>query len=103
MPYINVDHSKFEAVAAEIDRYVTTMRAGMTVAQAEMTAMALGWDGIDYDNAKTRFRTLDDKDSAHDKMIKALESYARYLRYAAKQYKNAQSNAINRANSLPKW
>ena len=33
----------------------------------------------------------------------ALESYASFLRFAGNKYKDAQTNAVNRANRLPKW
>ena len=41
--------------------------------------------------------------SGVSRMISDLENYAKFLRYAASKYRAAQVNAVNRANSLPRW
>ena len=46
---------------------------------------------------------MEAKDSTSGQMIKALEDYADFLRNAGKAYKNAQANAVDHANKLPKW
>lgn len=102
MAYIKVDHSKFENTASAIDRYVTLMKNKMRSAQGEVTTLSSSWQGYDFTQFKTEFDTVDNEDSTHTQMVKALESYARFLRYAASKYKNAQARAINRANILCK-
>ena len=103
MAYIKVDHSKFEAAASAVDKYVTLMKNKMTSAQNEGATLSSSWQGLDYTQFKREFDKVDNNDSTHAQMVKSLESYSKYLRYAADKYKNAQSRAVNRANSLPKW
>lgn len=103
MAYIRVDHSKFEATAGVIDRYVTLMRNKMSSAQGEVTTLSASWQGSDFNQFKNEFNKVDNEDSTHMQMLKSLESYARYLRSAGNLYKDAQSRAVNRANNLPRW
>ena len=103
MAYIKVDHSKFESAAVAIDDYLTLMKNKMNNVQGEIALLESTWQGADFNQFRTEFNKVDDSDSTHTKMVKSLESYSRYLRYAAEKYKNAQSKAINRANGLPRW
>lgn len=103
MAYIKVDHSKFESTASAVDNYVTLMKNKMRSAQGEVASLSSSWQGSDFTQFRTEFDKVDNDDSAHAQMVKALESYARYLRYAANKYKEAQAKAINRANGLPKY
>lgn len=103
MAYIKVDHSKFEGAASAVDGYVTLMKNKMRSAQGEVTALSSSWQGGDFDQFKTEFEKLDHEDSTHRKMLKAMESYAKYLRFAGNKYKDAQARAVNRANGLPRW
>lgn len=103
MAYIKVDHSKFETAASAVDDYVKIMKTKMKSAQGEVTALSSSWQGADYTQFRTEFDKVDNNDSTHIKMVKSLESYAKYLRYAANKYKDAQSRAVNRANLLPRW
>ena len=103
MAYIKVDHSKLEATAVEVENYVSFLKDKMKNVQGEGAALSSSWQGSDFSHFKSQLDQLDDADSTHTQMIKALESYAKYLRYAAEKYKNAQSKAINAANSLPKY
>lgn len=103
MAYIKVDHSKFEGAAAAVDTYVTTLKNKMRSAQGEVSALSSTWQGSDFTQFKTEFNKVDDSDSTHTQMVKALESYSKYLRFAANKYKDAQARAVNRANNLPRW
>ena len=103
MAYIKVDHSKFESAASAIDNYVALMKNKMRSAQGEISVLSSSWQGSDFTQFKTEFDKVDNADSTHAQMLKAMESYAKYLRYAANKYKNAQSRAVNRANNLPRW
>lgn len=103
MAYIKVDHSKLEDAASAVDSYVSLLSKKMIKAQAEVIMLSGAWQGQDFAQLQKEFAKLDDTDSTHKQMTKAMQSYAKYLRYAAKKYKEAQSRAVNRANSLPKW
>ncbi len=103
MAYIKVDHSKFAAAAAEVDSYVSKMRTNMRLANMEVQMLGLNWQGSDFTNFKAEWSKVDDDDSTYKQMAKALESYSDFLKYAAGKYKEAQSKAVNRANSLPRY
>ena len=103
MAYIKVDHSKFEDAASAVDSYVTLMKNKMRSAQGEVATLSSSWQGSDFAQFQTEFDKIDNDDSTHTQMVKAMESYARYLRYAADKYKGAQIRAINRASSLSRW
>ena len=103
MPYIKVDHSRFEAAANAIDTYVKSLKNNMNSAKSEVNTMLSTWQGSDATVFKSKWDELTAADSTYKEMIKALETYADYLRFCAKEYKKAQTNAINRAEALPKW
>ena len=103
MAYIKVDHSKFEGAASAIDDYVSLMRNKMGSAQGDIKTLAYSWQGSDFNQFKFEFDKLDNNNSVHSQMIKAMQSYSKYLRFAASKYKEAQINAINRANRLPRY
>lgn len=102
MAYIRVNHSKFESTAAAVDSYVTLMKNKMRGAQSEVTTLFSSWQGADFTQFKAEFDKVDNKDSTHTQMVKAMQSYAKYLRFAANKYKDAQTRAVNRANNLPR-
>ncbi len=103
MAYIKVNHSKLESTAAEVDKYVTLLKKKMKNAQGEVSTLSSSWQGSDFSQFKSEFDKVDNSDSTHNQMVKALESYAKYLRFAGNKYKDAQARAVNRANSLPRW
>ncbi len=103
MAYIKVDHSKFATAASEVESYVETMRSNMNSANREVNTLAQSWQGADYTQFKTQWDKVDNENSTHTQMLKSLESYGRFLRYASSQYKEAQNRAVNRANGLPRY
>lgn len=103
MAYIKVDHSKFENAASEIDEYVSLLKDKMKTARLEVLAMTYQWQGSDAVEFMKQFDKIDDDESVYKNMIESLESYATFLRYAAKRYKDAQTVAVNRANALNRW
>ena len=103
MAYIKVDHSEFEKAASVIDSYVTKHRNNMNSINSAMNALASSWQGNDYQQVKAEWQEINAYDSTSGKMIRTMQSYADFLRFAAKKYKDAQSNAVNRANRLPKY
>lgn len=103
MAYIKVNHSKFESAASAVDGYVTLMKNKMRSAQGEVTTLSSSWQGSDFTQFKTEFDKVDNEDSTHTQMVKAMESYAKYLRFAANKYKDAQADAVELANRLPQY
>lgn len=102
MAYIKVDHSKFEAAASAIETYLAQMKNKMGSADGEITKLSVAWQGDDFTQFKVQWEKVTGDGSTYSEMKKSFESYAKFLRFAADKYKNAQANAINRANSLPK-
>lgn len=93
---IKVDHSKFEKTAKAIEEYKKlvhdkTMQMDLTIKQVGLAFG--GKDGVEFIK---QWNQLLAKDSAYDKMLKLLQSYADFLRYAAQEYKAAQRRAIDR-------
>lgn len=103
MSYIKVDHSKFEKAASEVDSYVGTLKTKMQSANSEVNNLSQSWQGSDYNVFAKEWDKVDNEDSTYTKMVKALESYSKYLRYAASKYKTAQQEALKRANNLPRY
>lgn len=104
MAYIKVDHSKFESAASAIDSYIGLMRRKMLSANAEIEYLHTGnWQGVDSSRFVEKWKRVMEDTSTYGQMIESLDSYAKFLRYAADKYKTAQTEAINRANSLPKF
>lgn len=103
MAYIKVDHSKFEGAASAVDNHVTLMKNKMRSAQGEVNTLSSSWQGSDFAQFQAEFDKVDNEDSTYAQMVKEMESYARYLRYAADKYKCAQIRAINRASDLLRW
>ena len=101
MAYIKVDHSKFEKAADAIDTYLDQMKKRMGSADGEITKLSAGWQGDDFTQYKVQWEKVAGDDSTYAEMKKSFETYAKFLRFAADKYKNAQANAVNRANKLP--
>lgn len=100
---IKVDHSKLESAAKEIDTYNQKMTSKMGKADKAVTNMMSTWKGNDAKAFKTKWDTVNDKDSTYGMMKKSLDNYSKYLKDASSKYKKAQADAINRANMLPRW
>lgn len=100
---IKVNHSQFDKTAQALDDYVSKMSKQMSSADFAMKTMFFSWKGIDASAYKTKWDKVMNSDSTYGNMKKTLTSYSKYLRNAGNKYKNAQANAINRANKLSKW
>ena len=103
MAYIKVDHSKFGSAASAVDSYVSLMKSKMGSADNEVNLLSASWQGSDYTQFKTEWDKVTNKESTYSEMIKSLESYSKFLKYAESKYKDAQSKAVNRANNLPRY
>jgi WXG100 family type VII secretion target len=98
--YIKVNHREFESAADAIDTYVKNHNKNMDAARQEVKTLSATWQGKDSTQFQQQWDQVTEADSTSRNMTKALENYADFLRYAAGQYKDAQSKAVNRANSL---
>ena len=103
MAYIKVNHSELSTAAAAVDKYVDQLKIKMNAADGEVKDMSATWKGSDYNYFKSQWNKTNDSDSTYGQMVKSLESYSSFLKYAAGKYKDAQSKAVNRANLLPRW
>jgi uncharacterized protein YukE len=72
----------------------------MKAADREVTNLATSWQGTDSTQFQNQWSHVVTYDSTSKNMVKALENYAKFLRFAASQYKDAQSKAVNKANWL---
>jgi len=102
MAYIKVDHSRFEATANAMDTYVSSHKSHMNKANTEITDLSKAWQGADYNQFKSKWNQVMGKNSISQKMISAMEDYAKFLRFSANTYKQAQANAVNGVNSIPR-
>ncbi|NMB33475.1 MAG: hypothetical protein GX992_04450 [Clostridium sp.] len=101
MAYIKVDSSRLERTAKVIDTYIGKHKLNMKNATGELDTLSGSWQGADFDQFKSEWYKSTEKGSISQSMIEAMESYADFLRYAANEYKNAQANAVNKANAIP--
>jgi len=100
---IKVNHNKLEAAAKEIDTYLSLHIGEMKKASGEVDTLSTSWKGDDSIQFRVNWSRLDDKGSTSEQMITALTDYAEFLHFSAQKYKKAQTDAINRANRIPKW
>jgi Uncharacterized protein conserved in bacteria len=100
---IKVNHNKLEAAAKEIDVYVGLHKGEMKKASGEVDTLSTSWKGDDAIQFRVNWSRVDDKGSTSEEMIKALTDYAEFLHFSAQKYKKVQTDAINRANRIPKW
>lgn len=98
--FIEVVYTEFEKAAIDVDNYVAKIKQKMAAANNEVATLSGSWKGVDFQQFQSKWNELDDNGSTTWNMQKSLGNYAETLRYVAEQYKNAQKNAINRANSL---
>jgi hypothetical protein len=116
--YIKVNHMELGNFAAKIEESKNTFSstvykiafqssgavgASCLVSGAYISSGAAGgsWVGVDASMFNNQLASLDGSDSSSAYLEKGLQSYADFLRVCANQYKETQTNAINRANSLP--
>ncbi|MBR4050455.1 MAG: hypothetical protein IKK09_08145 [Clostridia bacterium] len=100
MAYIMVDHRRLETTASDIDGYISAHRRAMLEIDNNIVSLGSSWQGEDYYQMQREWNEMKNGSSTSEKMLKSLDSYADFLRWAAKKYKQAQTDAINRANKL---
>jgi WXG100 family type VII secretion target len=100
MSYIKICHGTLEVAAREIDSYLISHQNRMNSVGQEVSALSSSWQGKDFTQFQQEWDKANNYDSTSHKMVKALEEYAKFLRYAAAEYKDAQSKAVNQASWL---
>lgn len=102
MAFISADLGRLERAARAVDDYVRNHRANMNRANSEIMNLGNSWQGSDFNQFRNRWNTVTANGSSSSNMISSLENYSRFLRFAAGRYRQAQTNAVNRANSIPR-
>ena len=97
---INANHSTLEKKAEKVEDYVEYADKKMQQAKDKITGLKGAWSGKDQVAFEQQWDKLLDKDSTHVKMMESLKSYAKVLRYAAKEYKQAQIDSHDQARKI---
>ena len=100
MAYIMVDHRRLEKTAGDIEGYINAHRRAMSDIDSNIISLSSSWQGEDYRQMVCEWNEMKNGSSTSEKMLKSLDNYADFLRWAARKYKQAQIDAINRANRL---
>ncbi|MCL2662964.1 MAG: WXG100 family type VII secretion target [Oscillospiraceae bacterium] len=101
MSFISVDRNRLERAATAIENYIKSHRSKMTSANNEVNALSrAAWQGADFNQFNTQWNRVNERSSTSEKMIASLDNYAKFLRNASTRYRNAQTNAINRASRI---
>ncbi len=101
MSYIKVNHARLDSAAEKIEESLKRQKAHLNNADNQVKNMQSSYSGEDYNAFKTQWSGVRAKGSFVDKTTNAVENYAEYLKFAAKEYKDAQSKAVNKSNWLP--
>ena len=101
--YIKVNHSDLEKAADKLDNYLKQHKSLKSQADTQVQNLKSAFQGDDYMAYEVQWNKLDDKDSTMIAVTDKTKMYVEFLRYAAAQYKKAQSDAVNRANRIPLW
>ena len=95
--FIHVDYSKFNKTAEELETYIKNHEKNMKRATQEVKALSSTWQGKDAATFQNQWNGVTEKGSTSEAMIQAIQNYADFLRYAGKQYKDAQKEAVDHA------
>ncbi len=101
--YIRVDHSQLDRAADTIEEKIRSHDSHMGQIATEVDNLEGSFSGDDYIAYKNQWITAIGEGSTYQNIKKAAQNYADFLRYASKEYKTAQANAVNMAERIPKW
>ena len=101
--YIKTDCKKMVKTAENIEAQIAEIKKLMSNSTTAVLEMRSGFQGADYDAFYAKWDSLWTEDSTYSTLVKRLESYAEFLRYAAEQYDYVQEQAILRSNRIPKY
>ncbi len=97
MAYIKVDHKKISSAANELEEYIEKLKGDMKSARREVDNLASTWAGQDHEHFKREWEDLEEGESAYKNALNKLEAYQSFLKLAAKEYRDAQIDAVNRS------
>lgn len=103
MAYIRVNCASIDSAIKAVDSYIDLMKKKMVQANVEIDTLSSNWEGADYTAFQSQWDKVTNGSSTYAQMLQALESYSAFLKDASSRYKKAQSDAKNRAYSLPKY
>lgn len=104
MAVIEVNHKTLRNVAKAIDNYCDEQNREMRSADSAVKQMlSSGWTGADAYTFSDKWESVDDSSSTTVKLRDSLKKYSEGLTACANEYQNAQEEAYNEANRLPKW
>ena len=101
--YIKTECEKMVKTAENIEAQIAEIKKLMTNSSTAVLEMRSGFRGADYDAFYAKWDSLWTEDSTYSTLVKRLESYAKFLRYAAEQYEYVQEQAQLRSNRIPKY
>lgn len=101
--YIEVTHSQLEAAASRIESNMASHDRQLNNLGIQSVLLKQAWEGGDYNAFRFKYEGEDGPQSTGQEISRIMKEYAKFLRYCADQYKTAQIDAVNRADSLPFW
>lgn len=101
--YIKTDYERLVKTAENVESQIAEIKKLMNNSSTAVLKMRSGFHGADYNAFYAKWDGLLTEDSTYTTLIKRLESYAKFLRYAAEQYEYVQDQAQLRSNRIPKY
>lgn len=102
MARIIVNHQTLKTAADKLDEKNRNIKTVMGNANSVVDGgLHTNWDGMDYTQFRIEWQNKTKK--ATTDVTKKLEEHANFLRFAASKYNQAQTDAVNKANSIPQW
>lgn len=104
MAMIEVNHKVLRDVASAITTYCTAQDREMSSADTEIKSMLTSdWLGPDALEFGKTWENVDSNDSTTVKFRETLKNFGESIATCASEYENAQGDAYNTANRLPKY
>jgi hypothetical protein len=104
MALIEVNHRTLRDVASEITSYCSVQDREMRSADTDIKSMLFSdWMGSDAQEFGKKWEGVDDNNSTSIKFRDSLKNFGDNLTACANEYENAQGDAYNEANRLPKY
>ena len=100
---IKVECEKLIKTAEIIEKQTAEIKKLMLDSNNAILEMRKGFQGADSDAFCAKWNCYFAQDSDYTTFVKSLESYAKFLRYAAEQYDYVQEQAQLRSNRIPKY
>lgn len=94
---INVEPSQLESSAARIESQCQSYESNVRQLYNIVNDLAQGWKGKDNQSFTTQIKGFE---ADFNEMKKLMEEYARYLRHAAKSYRDTQNERALLARQL---